>query len=85
VDGADWLPAPIITVGPLQSTVRLNISECSDLTQMTGLRYGWRETPFQYLWAAVYSKENMLPAPPFVTFHKAPEMHTQQNFIHRIR
>ena len=85
VDGADWLVAVVITVGSQHSAVRLNVSDCGDLTQLTGLRYGWRETPFQYLHAAVYSKENMLPAPPFVTFHKAPQIHTQQNFIHRIK
>lgn len=85
VDGADWLPAPVTTAGRLHSAVRLNVSDCGNLAQLTGLRYGWRETPFQYLRAAVYSMENMLPAPPFVALHKAPQMHTQQYFIHRIK
>ena len=84
-DGADWLLAPVITDASLQSAVRLNVSDCRDLTQLTGLRYGWRETPFQYLLAAVYSKENMLPAPPFVILHAAPKMHMQQYFIMRIK
>jgi len=84
-DGDDWLPSPIVTDGRLQSAVRLNVSDCSDMSQLTGLRYGWRETPFQYLRAAVYSKENNLPAPPFVTFYRAPEMRTQQYFVHRMK
>ena len=84
-DGADWLPAHIISDSSLHSAVRLNVSDCSDLTQLTGLRYGWRETPFQYLRAALYSKENSLPAAPFVTFHSAPEMQMQQHFVHKIK
>lgn len=84
-DGADWLPAAIISDSGLPSAVRLNVSDCSDMTQLMGLRYGWRETPFQYLRAALYSRENDLPAPPFVTFHRAPEMHTQQHFVHEMK
>jgi len=83
-DGADWLDAPIITAVSLKSAVRLNISDCNDTFQLTGLRYGWRETPFQYLCAAVYSRENNLPAPPFITFHMALKTrHVQQYFVHR--
>ena len=85
IDGADWLPVAISNNSSLLSAVRLNVIDCSDLMQLTGLRYGWRETPFQYLRAALYSKENSLPAPPFITFHRAPEMHTQQHFIHKMK
>jgi len=85
VDGADWLPAPVVNDSSLQSAVKLNVTGCSDMTLLTGLRYGWRETPFQYLRAAVYSKENDLPAPPFVTFHKAPQVPMQQLIVHKIK
>ena len=85
VDGADWSPAVIMSYNSLQSAVRLNISDCSDPTHLTGLRYGWRESPFQYLRAAVYSKENDLPAPPFVFLRKASWMHTGQNFVYKIQ
>jgi hypothetical protein len=43
---------------------------------VSALRYGWRETPFPYLNAAVYSQINDLPTPPFVVF--APSHHQQQ-------
>jgi len=85
IDGADWLPAPVITDQKLQSAVTLNVSDCSGLSMLTGLRYGWRETPFQYLRATVYSKENNLPAPPFVVFFRIPEMHMPKYFVHRIK
>jgi len=85
VDGSDWLAAPVITEVQLPSVVSLNVSDCTDMSQLSGLRYGWRETPFQYLRAAVYSKENNLPAPPFVTFHRAPDPSAQKYFVHEMK
>jgi sialate O-acetylesterase len=80
LDASDWLPAPVIL--PVsgsdytQQSVQLNATLCSNMKFVSALRYGWRETPFPYLSAAVYSQINDLPTPPFVVF--APSHHQQQ-------
>ena len=82
-DGADWLPVPVISVIKLESTVILDVSSCGNMNLLKGLRYGWRETPFEYLQAAVYSKVNSLPAAPFVWLQEADMctdiLYTKQN------
>lgn len=46
-------------------SVTLSYKRCGQ-AYVVGLRYAWRESPCPYKQCAVYSKENDLPAPPFV-------------------
>jgi len=74
MSGSDWVAAPIIAESSTNTTVTLDIEQCTSLKLLSGLRYGWCETPFPYLKAAVYSVENDLPAPPFIFSFSPPSL-----------
>jgi len=69
MDSADWSPAPVIPAASTANSVTLDASQCTNMKLASALRYGWRETPFSYFGAAIYSVENNLPAPPFIMYN----------------
>lgn len=66
-DGTDsiWSEVPIIKHD--NQSVTLSYKQNCSNQWIMGLRYEWRETPCDYKQCAVYSTENSLPAPPFIT------------------
>ena len=61
-----WVPTPIMTSNATH--VELYAGVCGTRQGILGLRYAWRLTPCPLKKCAVYSKENSLPAPPFVAY-----------------
>ena len=61
-----WVPTPIMTSNATH--VELYAGVCGTGQGILGLRYAWRLTPCPLKKCAVYSKENSLPAPPFVAY-----------------
>ncbi|XP_025099666.1 sialate O-acetylesterase-like [Pomacea canaliculata] len=63
---AGWVAAPILS--STVSAVALDATGCSSGTYVIGIRYAWRESPFDFKNAAVYTVAFDLPAPPFISF-----------------
>lgn len=66
-NGSDskWIQAPIIK--HTSTMVTLSYKDGCSREYVMGLRYLWRESPCSLKKCAVYSVENNLPVPPFVT------------------
>ncbi|KAM6946328.1 sialate O-acetylesterase [Aplochiton taeniatus] len=60
---AQWVPAPIEQWDA--NTVQLNVTSCSAMDNVAGLRYAWRDWPCDYKACPIYSSHRFLPAPPF--------------------
>ena len=58
------MSTPIIKIEDHRVTMSYK-GNCSKQYVM-GVRYAWRESPCQFKKCAVYSKENDLPAPPYI-------------------
>ncbi|PVD28307.1 hypothetical protein C0Q70_10894 [Pomacea canaliculata] len=61
-----WVDAPILS--NTVSAVALDATGCTSGTYAIGIRYAWRESPFDFKNAAVYDVAFDLPAPPFISF-----------------
>lgn len=61
-----WIPTPITASNTTH--VELYAGVCGADQNILGLRYAWRLTPCQLKQCAIYSKQNALPAPPFVAY-----------------
>jgi len=57
-----WMPLKLS--GSLDDTV---IITYANALKVTSIRYNWKQEPCVYKRCAIYSKQNELPAPPFIT------------------
>ncbi|KAK3611040.1 hypothetical protein CHS0354_017466 [Potamilus streckersoni] len=63
-DDSKWNSVSIVKYD--DNTVTMSYKNQCPNMYIVGLRYAWRESPCDFKNCAVYSKENSLPAPPYI-------------------
>ncbi|KAM8852960.1 sialate O-acetylesterase [Synchiropus picturatus] len=67
-----WRPAPMLTMGA--STIEVSAFYCSGTSKVAAIRFAWMDWPCVFKTCPIYSKDGVLPAPPFVFYAQAKRL-----------